>query len=78
MYQCLPSSSNQHGRTRHELDEEACLVWWPHLACFVVVVGATRGVRVSMSAFLACHQCYCVGSSLAWGLNLWAVVCGIF
>ena len=40
--------------------------------------GATRGVRVSMSAFLACHQCYCVGSSLAWGLNLRAVVCGIF
>ena len=31
-----------------------------------------------MSAFLACHQCYCAGSSLAWGLNLRAVVCGIF
>ena len=40
--------------------------------------GATRGVTVSMSVFLACHQCYCAGSSLAWGLNLWAVVCGIF
>ena len=40
--------------------------------------GATRGVTVSMSAFLACHQCYCMGSSLAWGLNLRAVVCGIF
>ena len=40
--------------------------------------GATRGVTVSMSAFLAYHQCYCAGSSLAWGLNLWAVVCGIF
>ena len=40
--------------------------------------GATRGVTVSMSAFLACHQCYCAGSSLAWGLNLRAVVCGIF
>ena len=39
---------------------------------------ATRGVAVSMSAFLACHQCYCAGSSLAWGLNLSAVVCGIF
>ena len=37
--------------------------------------GATRGVTVSMSAFLACHQCYCAGSSLAWGLNLWVVVC---
>ena len=40
--------------------------------------GATRGVMVSMSAFLAYHQCYCEGSSLAWGLNLRAVVCGIF
>ena len=40
--------------------------------------GATRGVTVSMSAVLACHQCYCAGSSLAWGLNLRAVVCGIF
>ena len=40
--------------------------------------GATRGVTVSVSAFLACHQCYCAGSSLAWGLNLGAVVCGIF
>ena len=39
---------------------------------------ATRGVTVSMFAFLACHQCYCAGSSLAWGLNLRAVVCGIF
>ena len=28
-------------------------------------VGAMRGVTVSMSAFLACHQCYCAGSSLA-------------
>ena len=40
--------------------------------------GATHSGTVSMSAFLACHQCYCAGSSLAWGLNLWAVVCGIF
>ena len=40
--------------------------------------GATRGVMVSMSAFLACRQCCCAGSSLAWGLNLQAVVCGIF
>ena len=36
----------------------------------IVVLGVTRGVTVSMSAFLACHQCYCVCSSLAWGLNL--------
>ena len=40
--------------------------------------GATCGVTVSLSAFLACHQCYCAGSSLVWGLNLRAVVCGIF
>ena len=40
--------------------------------------GATRGVAVSMSAFLACHQCYCAVSSLVWGLNLQAVVCDIF
>ena len=39
---------------------------------------ATRGVKVSMSAFLACHQCYCADTSLAWGLNLRAVVSGIF
>ena len=41
-------------------------------------LGATRGVTVSMSAFLACHQCCCAGSSLVWGLNLRVVVCGIF
>ena len=50
--------------------QEEC--WWERC------VGATRGVTVSMSAFLACHQCYCAGSSLAWGLNLGAAVCGIF
>ena len=45
----------------------------------VLSFGATRGVTVSMSAFLVCHHhCYCAGSSLAWGLNLRAVVCGIF
>ena len=37
-----------------------------------------HGVTVSTFAFLACHQCYCTGSSLTWGLNLWALVCGIF
>ena len=41
-------------------------------------LGATRGVMDSMSAFLACHQCYCAGSSPVWGLNLRALVCGIF
>ena len=39
---------------------------------------ATRGVAVSTFAFLTCHQCYCAGSSLAWGLNHRAAVCGIF
>ena len=59
--------------------------WSGTLVMFVVCgvvatcgAGATRGVTVSMSAFLACHQCYCAGSSLVWGLNLQAVVCGIF
>ena len=33
---------------------------------------------VSTSAFLACHQRYCAGSGLAWGLNFRALVCGIF
>ena len=28
--------------------------------------GAMCGVTVSTSTFLACHQCYCVGLSLAW------------
>ena len=37
--------------------------------------GATCGVMVSASAFLACHKCYCAGSSLSWGLNLRACVC---
>ena len=45
---------------------------------WTVAQGATLGVTVSMSAFLACHQCYWTGSSLAWSLNLQAVVCGIF
>ena len=34
---------------------------------FLLVIGATRGVTVSMSAFIACYQCCCAGSSLAWG-----------
>ena len=42
------------------------------------VVGATRGVTVGTSAFLAWHQCYFAGSSHAWGLNLRALVCVIF
>ena len=40
--------------------------------------GATRSITVSTPAFLACHQCYCAGSSLAWGWNLRTVVRGIF
>ena len=38
----------------------------------------TGDVTVSMSAFRTSHQCYCAGSSLTWGLNLRALVCGIF
>ena len=45
---------------------------------YPALLGATRGVTVSMSAFLAFHHCYCAGSSHAWGLNFWAAVCGIF
>ena len=41
-------------------------------------IGVTRGGAVSLSAFPACHQCYCAGLSLTLGLNLRAVVCGIF
>ena len=39
---------------------------------------ATRGVMVSTSAFLACHQCWSAGSSFAWDLNFRALECGIF
>ena len=41
-----------------------------YVCMYVCMYRATRGVTVSMSAFLACHQCYCAGSSLGWGLNL--------
>ena len=41
-------------------------------------VFSTSGETVSTSAFLACHQRYCAGSSLVWGLNLCALVCGIY
>ena len=46
-------------------------------AAFLACHRATRGVTVCTAALLACHQCYCAGSSLAWGLNFPAVVCGI-
>ena len=45
---------------------------------FVLKFRMTCSATVSISAFLACHQCYCAGSNLARGLNLRAVVCGIF
>ena len=44
----------------------------------VQLLQATHDVTVSTSAFLACHQCYCAGSSLAWGLNFRVLVRGIF
>ena len=40
--------------------------------------GATCGVMVSTSAFLASHHCESAGSSLSWGLNFRALVCDIF
>ena len=40
--------------------------------------GATRGIMVRTSAFRACHQWYSVRSSLAWGLDFRALVCGFF
>ena len=40
--------------------------------------GVMCDIMVSMSAFLAYHQCLSVDLSLGWGLNLWALVCGIF
>ena len=40
----------------------------------MIISTCSGRVTVSMSAFLACHQCYCEGSSLAWGLNLQAIV----
>ena len=39
----------------------------PGLLITSTLQGATRGVMVSTSAFLACHQSE--GSSLGWGLN---------
>ena len=34
-----------------------------------VIFGATCGVTVNTSAFLACHQCYCVGSKSRLGFE---------
>ena len=43
--------------------------WWDDgcvdFVWLYIYFGATRGVTVSMSAFLACHQGCCAGSSLA-------------
>ena len=48
----------------------------PHVVTYCCE--AVHGVAVITSAFLAYHQCCCTGSSLAWGLNLPALVRGIF
>ena len=59
--------------------KKSCRVWVDRRRLSLwLSSGSTHGVTVSMSAFLACHQCYCAGSSLAWGLNLRALVCGFF
>ena len=64
-----------------DLCNQVCLSDWsihPSVACsYNLNVGhqtqtfqlGNACVTVSMSAFLACHQCYCAGSSLAWGLS---------
>ena len=67
------SSSRRHGPVRSDFS-----LIFSDVSCYIHAVGATGGVTVSMSAFLTCLQCYCVGLSLAWGLNLRAVVCGVF
>ena len=40
--------------------------------------GVMRCVTGCTSAFLACHECYCAALSLAWSLNLRALVYNIF
>ena len=64
-------------QTYHSSPACAC-VYRRSSADVAMLVRATRVVTVSTSAFPACHQCYCAGSSLGWGLNLWALECGIF
>ena len=59
----------------YNLDGQTCF------KCKVVskdVLGVMHGVTVTMPAFPACHQCCYAGLSLVWGLNLLALVCGIF
>ena len=41
-------------------------------------IAVERGVMVSMSAVLVCHQCWSAGPGLGWGFNFWTSVCGIF
>ena len=67
----------RYTRPSHASDFSLFYTHFPHTTR-LEITGATRGVTVSTSAFLACHQCYCAGLSLAWGLTLRAVVCGIF
>ena len=75
---CLVSFCRRSGRyCIASMDVSCCCKDISH-GFILYLFGATRGVTVSISALLACHQCYCAGSSLAWGLNLQAVVCGIF
>ena len=73
----LHSLTHAHTHThKHKHTHTHRLIDW--LRPVLPICPSTRGVTVSMSAFLACHECYCTSSSLAWGLNLRAVVCGIF
>ena len=65
----------KHGKANGTDKVRGTFSW---IGLFCHFSGSTCGVTVSTSAFLACHQCCCAGSSLAWGLNHRALVCGIF
>ena len=50
-----------------------CLIPTYLILIYLILSYLIRGdvwCTVSKSAFLTCQQCYCAGSSLAWGLNL--------
>ena len=72
------NNSNYYLNNNNNCTGATCAHVLETVRCTVRTLWATHGVTVSMSAFLACHQCYCAGSSLAWGLNFRAVVSGIF
>ena len=64
IWQRTNRKESQKLRNSHRIENksQAMMVSWK-------LSWATRGVTVSTSAFLACHQCCCAGSSLALGLE---------